>query len=117
EEHKNWYKEKLTSSNALLLVNEYNKTPAGLVRFEIKENQSTVGILIANEYRGKGLSFRMLTKSIFHYFNLYNQPVFAYIKESNKASIKAFEKAGFYFFEKTTINSFPTFVYKIEKNE
>lgn len=116
EGHKHWYSQKLANPNSLLLMNEFEGTPAGLVRFELEGEHSVIGILVGKEHRGKGLSFRMLKKSTEYYFSQFSQPVLAYIKETNKASIRAFEKAGFTFYKETTVNEFPTFVYKIEKN-
>ena len=84
EGHTKWYKQKLKNSNSLLLINEYDGQSAGLVRFEVEEDHSVIGILIAKEQRGKGLSYRMLIKSVSHYFDHFNQPVLAYIKETNE---------------------------------
>jgi hypothetical protein len=57
----------------------------------------------------------MLIKSSSKYFELFEKPILAYIKESNVASIRAFEKAEFKFFKNTIINEIPTLVYKLDK--
>ena len=67
------------------------------------------------KYRGQGLSSLMLRISSAFYFNRFLIPISAYIKESNIASIKSFEKAGYKFFNNITVNGFNTLVYKLEK--
>jgi RimJ/RimL family protein N-acetyltransferase len=114
--HEKWFVKKLTSKNSLFFINEFKKEPVGLVRFEIKESSSVVGIVIDEKFRGKSLSYLMLEKSSSTYFETNDKPILAYIKHSNIASIKSFEKANFKFFKKDVVNDFPTLVYKLEKN-
>ncbi|MEN8787464.1 MAG: GNAT family N-acetyltransferase [Flavobacteriales bacterium] len=116
EVHEKWFATKLRSDNSLMLVNEFKNEPAGLVRFDIEEINSVVGILMDKKFRSKGLSFLMLEKSSKAYFETFSKPILAFIKESNIASIKTFEKAGFKFLKKDVVNEFPTLVYKLEKN-
>lgn len=115
EGHEKWFSNKLENKNSLLLINEFDNKPAGLVRFEIEESNSVIGILIDSDHRGKGLSSLMLMKSSSKYFELFEKPIFAYIKESNMPSIRAFEKAEFKFLKNTIINEIPTLVYKLDK--
>jgi RimJ/RimL family protein N-acetyltransferase len=116
EGHEEWFSKKLQSQKSLLFINEFKKEPAGLVRLEIAESNSVIGILIDEKFRGKGLSYLMLEKSASAYFETQYKPILAYIKQSNIASVKAFEKANFKFFKKDVVNEFPTLVYKLEKN-
>ena len=115
ENHKNWFKEKLQNNNSLLLINKFGENNIGLVRFELENNKCTVGILIDEKFRGKGFSSLMLINSSAYYFNRFSTPIFADIKESNTASIRSFEKAGYSFFNKIEVNGFNTLVYKLEK--
>ena len=115
ENHKKWFKEKLQNDNSLLLINKFGENNIGLVRFELENDKCTVGILIDEKYRGKGLSSLMLINNSTYYFNRYSTPIFAHIKESNKASIRSFKKAGYSFFNKIEVNGFNTLVYKLEK--
>lgn len=115
ENHKNWFKEKLQNDNSLLLINIWEGNNIGLVRFELENNKCTIGILIDEEFRGKGFSSLMLINSSSYYFKRFMIPIFAHIKKSNIASIKSFEKAGYKFFSETLINGFNTLVYKLEK--
>jgi len=115
ENHKNWFKEKLQNDKSLLLINNFDGNNIGLVRFELENDKCTVGILIDEKFRGKGLSSLMLINSSAYYFKRFSMPIFAYIKESNIASIRSFEKAGYKIFNETMVNGFNTLVYKLEK--
>jgi RimJ/RimL family protein N-acetyltransferase len=115
DNHKNWFKEKLQNYNSLLLINKFDESNIGLVRFELEKNMCTIGILLDEKYRGKGLSSLMLINSSAYYFKRFSMPIFAYIKESNIASIRSFEKAGYKVFNETMVNGFNTLVYKLEK--
>ena len=115
ENHENWFKEKLQNDNSLLLINNFGENNIGLVRFELENDKCTVGILIDEKFRGKGFSSLMLINSSTYYFNRFSTPIFADIKESNTASIRSFEKAGYSFFNKIEVNGFNTLVYKLEK--
>lgn len=113
--HANWLKEKLKNNNSLLLINQFKSINIGLVRFDVEKDNCTIGILLDKKHRGKGLSSLMLIISSTYYFNRFSIPISAHIKESNIASIRSFEKAGFNFFNEITINGFNTLVYKLEK--
>lgn len=115
EDHKNWFKENYLNDNSLLLVNKWEGNNIGLVRFEVEKNKCTIGILMDKEYRGKGFSSLMLINSCTYYFKRFSIPIYAYIKESNIASIKSFEKAGFIIFNETMVNGSNTLVYTLEK--
>lgn len=117
ENHEIWFKEKLENDNSLLLINMFDGQNIGLVRFEVDVDKCTIGILLDKKYRGQALSSLMLINSINYYFTRFSTTIFAYIKDSNKVSIKSFEKAGFTFFNEITINGFNTLVYKKEKYE
>lgn len=113
--HQNWFKEKIKNNNSLLLINKFKSNNIGLVRFELENDKCTVGILIDKKFRGKGFSSLMLIESSAYYFNRFSIPIIAYIKESNTASIRSFEGAGYKFFKKKIINGIKSVVYKLEK--
>ncbi len=101
EDHKSWFLEKINSEDALFLIFESDdKSRIGIVRFEIKDTFALIGITVAPLQRGKGYASEMLVLALKMYSKNNDLPVFAYIKDQNIASIKAFEKAGFQF-EKT----------------
>ena len=117
EEHEKWFADKMKNEKSLILINEFENKPVGLVRFELESSNSLIGILIDKSCRGKGLSSIMLIKSTEEYFASFSKPILAYIKEGNTTSLKAFKRAGFKFFQKDFANKFPCLVYKLESNE
>jgi RimJ/RimL family protein N-acetyltransferase len=113
ENHKKWFDKKLKNEQSLLLINEFEGESAGLIRFEVEKEKATIGVLIGEKFRGKGLASDMLIKSTQFYFSKFDKPIWAFIKESNQASIKSFSKAGFEFSHNTVVNEIPSLVYKL----
>ena len=117
KDHTIWFNKTLLNPNTIYFICLVNKIAAGLVRFDIREAYTTVGINISNVFRGKGLSPIFLKDCSLLYFLHQNTTINAFIKPQNIASIKAFEKAGYSFLKETTVNNATAFVYKLEKNE
>lgn len=117
EEHTQWFRSKLSNNFSTLYIIELANNPIGLVRFEKDEDHSVVGLLVDPKYRGKGFSSYMLIKSCEKYFQLNTNPILAYIKKTNIASIKAFEKAGFSFLKEVEVKENSAFLYKLINNE
>lgn len=98
EEHKNWFLSKLNSADSLILiVSDKSKRDIGQVRFDKSPDGSAeVGISIIDMERDKGYgssALRLACKYALGKLNITR--VIAHIKGGNKASIKAFTKAGF----------------------
>lgn len=97
QSHINWFINKIIDKKALLLVFENEeKTAIGQVRIEQKPTENIIGISIDRNFRGLGLAVPMLEiacKSFFDEFDKKN--IHAYIKKTNLASLKSFQKAGF----------------------
>ena len=115
--HTNWFLKKIKDSKTLFLIVEINNNPAGVVRFDITDINSVVGIIVSREYRGQKLSSKFLEEGAKMYFKVHNKPVYAYIKKKNIASIKSFENAKYTYFKEEVINGSNSFVYKLEKND
>lgn len=115
EEHTNWYLNKIKDKNALFLVMLVNEKPAGIVRFEIQNNQSIIGIIVSSDFRGQKLSESFLKLASKEYFKNFKQPILAYIKKENQPSIKAFLNSGYRFLKEEIIKENTSLVYKLEK--
>lgn len=100
ESHKKWFESKVQDdSYSFLLFQNEEKLNVGQIRIQ-KENEmeALIGISIAAEHRGKGLAKEMLfLASDFFLENNKGYLINAYIKEQNRSSKQAFEKAGFTF--------------------
>lgn len=115
--HKKWFSSKIIDSRALFLIAVYDSQPAGIVRYEIGDSHTTVGVLVADGFRGKKLSPTLLKESAKEYFKQNKLPIFAYIKKENTASVKAFESAGYSYYKQEIVKGAQSFVYKLELND
>lgn len=95
EQHTNWFKNKIKDKNTLYLISEFNNVRVGQVRFEIKNGEYIIGVLLDEKFRGKGFSSKIIQLSIEEFFKTDNSTIFAYIKNSNFASLSTFHKCGF----------------------
>ncbi len=117
ETHKKWFKNKIHCKNTLFLIALVNNKAAGVVRYELGDDKSVIGIMISKTYRGQKLASEFLRESAKEYFSTNHQPILAYIKKENLASVKAFQKAGYSFFKDEMVNGCVSFVYKLEKED
>ncbi|MBA6155159.1 GNAT family N-acetyltransferase [Tenacibaculum sp. S7007] len=116
-DHEKWFHNKINDKNSLLLVGITNNKPVGLVRFDIKNENSTIGITINKNFRGKKLAPKLLIEASKIYFKEFTKPVLAYIKKENIASVKSFEKASFCYYKEEKINQIDSYVYKLEQHD
>ena len=102
DDHKTWFKRKLSDENVLIWILEDKNIPAGMVRLEKEDNEFFLNYLIAPEFRGKKLASKMLgmaMKKLNDHWK--NVKVLAYTLPENIASIKSLERAGFSLKEST----------------
>jgi len=105
DNHVKWFQSKLGDPCCHFYIAENsNREPVGQVRFELKDNDATISIVLDRKYRGKGYGSRLIERASKKIFEVSNVVVIhAYIKESNTVSVGAFKKAGFVFIETTEI--------------
>ncbi len=119
EDHINWFSNKITNSNCLFLLgftkgNQF----IGQVRIDIDNNDSTIGISITKEFRGKGLSTYLLMNSANLFFDKFESiaSITAKINKNNEPSLSTFIKAGFVFSHTEKINLTEFLVFKLGRN-
>ncbi len=114
KKHCNWYANRMQSDKSHFFIVHKDKCPLGLVRFEKdSSNTALVGVLVAPEYRGKGVSKLLLSLAITTFQKTYtNIPIHAYIKKSNTPSIMLFERVGFTFLREDINNDIECLVYE-----
>lgn len=96
EDHIDWFKKKLSSSDCFFYLFLTDQTPVGQVRIENKTDETVIGISIDSKFRGQGLGARMLEMACKDYLTKFPQTkIFAYIKENNIPSYKIFKEAEF----------------------
>ena len=98
EEHKQWFLDKLHSTNTkILIVLNNDREEIGQVRFDINgDRASEIGISIDRKKRNKGYgSSALMLACRYASKNFGIAKVIAHIKTGNQASINAFANAGF----------------------
>jgi len=120
ENHVNWLKEKIISSNYYIYLFFYDKHFIGQVKFEIEDKEAVVSISIVYEYRGRKLAVPILQKGIERILSSAKivKKIIAFIKPENQSSIRSFNNVGFHFYDQTIINNIKFNRYFFEpKNE
>jgi RimJ/RimL family protein N-acetyltransferase len=97
EEHKNWFAKKLTDKNCYLYIVYKNNLPVGMIRFDVHGNECTISYLVDRSERGKGIGFLVINEGIKQFKNdsYFKGSLKATVKNTNAASLKIFENAGF----------------------
>jgi UDP-2,4-diacetamido-2,4,6-trideoxy-beta-L-altropyranose hydrolase len=107
ESHQAWFRARLKDPHCVFyLALDHEDTPQAQVRYDCEGDQAMVSISVDQRGRGKGHGTIALRQSSHRLF--VSTPVttiHAYIKTSNVASIRAFEKAGYQQTVDTTVTS------------
>lgn len=101
-EHSRWFEAKLNNPNtAIYVAEDGGGTALGHLRFEwSREDDAEISISIAAGKRGSGIACTLIRKATeMAARDVGLRQFHAYIKPENRASIRAFEKAGFSGFE------------------
>jgi UDP-2,4-diacetamido-2,4,6-trideoxy-beta-L-altropyranose hydrolase len=111
EEHRDWFRPKVTSDQTLLFVAlDAHDRPIGQIRFEdVDQREAIVGVSISSEFRGLGLGSVLIREGTQRMLRLRRPEVVkAYIRDDNHASRQAFAKAGFEETERVLVRGIPS---------
>lgn len=96
ETHQKWFEQKLNSKNSTYWIAEWDGKPIGQVRFERKNDEHEVSIVIAKAHRGQSLGHQALSQACDQYARENGiDEIQAFVRADNPASLKLFEKTGF----------------------
>ncbi|MGB0383332.1 MAG: UDP-2,4-diacetamido-2,4,6-trideoxy-beta-L-altropyranose hydrolase [Ardenticatenaceae bacterium] len=97
DEHIEWYKRKVESPETRIFILELNRVPVAQIRYDrVDAETAKIGFSVLYEYRGKGLGTRLLVMtSTLACQELNVKRLKGVVFTSNKASARAFTKAGF----------------------
>ncbi|MGK9476881.1 GNAT family N-acetyltransferase [Melioribacter sp. OK-6-Me] len=98
EEHLVWFNKKINDENYLfLLAFDREDRFIGQIRFQIEDNHAFVSVSLTENFRGKGLSKRIIKEGSRRLFveNQNVRSITAYILPQNSASLSAFEASGY----------------------
>lgn len=96
EQHQTWLLDKVKDPQSRFYMALDEDIPIGQIRFDFEGREAVVSVNLAAEYRGLGygpLIIQLGVEVLFRETSV--AAIYAYIKPSNMASIKAFMKAGF----------------------
>jgi RimJ/RimL family protein N-acetyltransferase len=117
ENHLEWFTSRLSSTSNYTLLAIENTDNIGLLRFDLKNDVYLIGITVNADFRGKGYSSKIIQSGLIFLTSdskKKSSMVEAWIKESNMASIRSFESAGFVFNRFHKDNSVKTLIYIYE---
>lgn len=97
EEHIVWFSKMISSVDQCAVIGEKNAKKFGVVLFREQSCEALVSINLAPQFRGKGLSSLLLSKSIQWYLQTHREIKYftAKIKDVNHGSIRIFMQNGF----------------------
>lgn len=95
--HQRWYAKNLPDPNKILFIGECQGEPIGVMRYDLEDEHAEVSIFLLPGHYGKGYGSRLLiqTENWVRQHVPRIRTVYAKIMAGNKASLNAFEKAGF----------------------
>lgn len=96
-EHYDWFIKKLADKNCYLYIVYKDKEPAGMIRFDVKEDECTISYLVDKLQRGKGIGAAIISYGMeeFKKKSNFSGWLIATVKNANEASLKIFTTAGF----------------------
>jgi spore coat polysaccharide biosynthesis predicted glycosyltransferase SpsG/RimJ/RimL family protein N-acetyltransferase len=117
-EHVSWYDKKIHQKNYDFFVAYDCSNFVGQVRFEIEGYKAIISVSLAKDFRGKGLSYRIISEgSRLIFLNRKNvRKIFAYIRAENNSSIEAFTKSGYRFLRKEVIDKQQFEIYLLNRS-
>jgi RimJ/RimL family protein N-acetyltransferase len=118
ENHKKWFELKLKDKFCIIYIFQNEEgSNIGQVRIQMdNDNQALIGVSVAAEHRGKGYAKEMLKLATDYFLKKNGHYIInAYIKESNRYSKFAFEKAGFNLIEMVNYEGFLSYHYTRKK--
>lgn len=97
ETHLAWFEKKLHQPTcSIFIAEDAEGIPFGMVRFDSAEHVATLSVNLAPSHRSRGLGADVLMVACREFMTHHDaREVWAFIKPSNKASLRTFQKAGF----------------------
>ena len=94
-EHRAWWDQQLPRS-LFYVAEQEDGQPVGVIRFEPNDNALRVSVAIAPRFQGNGYGTWLIQQTSRLAAYEYRQPIIAEVYQDNKASIAAFQKAGYF---------------------
>ncbi|EPY6470923.1 GNAT family N-acetyltransferase [Clostridium sporogenes] len=97
EDHIKWFENKMQSNNCFMYIFYINEIPVGQIRIDLCETIGIISYSLDKDYRGKGLSKKMilLLESEIYNLDIGINKLVGDVKKENLASQKIFEKLNY----------------------
>lgn len=118
EEHQQWFANKVARDDyRFYLVFDKKDGFIGQIRFELMDGSAVTSISISSEFRGKGLSKKIIKEACKRIFSEIHflKNIIAYIRPENNVSINSFLSSGFILAGDETINGHIFMKYILER--
>ena len=104
-QHVAWFEARLADSqHRFYIALDAAAQPVGQIRYQITGDEATVSVVLAPSQRGRGYGSEIIRKGSCRLFaDTAARLIHAYIKPENRASVRAFERAGYTHAGTTTI--------------
>lgn len=114
EDHIEWYREKLASSDTCIWILELDRVPVGQIRYDrVDSDMADIGFSVAQRYRGRGLgTSALLLSSRPACEKLQVRHLRGVVFCSNEPSMRAFIKAGFECVGQEQIHGVPCYIFE-----
>jgi len=106
-EHTKWFDARLCDSACHFYVAvDVNEVPVGQVRFDAAADEATVSVSVDPQVRARGYGSTMIRLATARFLRArHTKRINAFVKPSNAASLRAFQKADFQFFRATKLGA------------
>ncbi|WP_307722598.1 UDP-2,4-diacetamido-2,4,6-trideoxy-beta-L-altropyranose hydrolase [Moorella sp. E306M] len=97
-QHLKWFQSRRKDPNTVhFIATNEESCPIGQVRFDIHGTEAEISLSLCESFRGRGFGTKLIRLAVGELFRITPSvvTVHAYVKPTNQASIRAFEKAGF----------------------
>ncbi|MBN4071298.1 GNAT family N-acetyltransferase, partial [Crocinitomix catalasitica] len=111
DEHKTWFAKLLENENAFMFIGLKDQVDVGMVRIREEDEETVIGVLVDKNHRGQGFAAELVKLGCKEWRKINSSEVTAYIKKDNKASVAAFEKAGFRLSREEVHKGSPSYIY------
>jgi len=118
EQHRKWCESKMNNAQCIFWVaSNHDREQVGVVRFDHHNGEATISVSVAPHARGRGYGRKIIQTASDRFFHSSAVSlVRALIKPANKASIRAFEWAGFHRDVETKVKGQPAEQYLLYRN-
>ncbi len=97
DEHERWFRAKSNDPNTAIYIAYCKEDKIGSIRFESKDDTIKISVMLNPDFLGRGFGSKVIRLGTERFIKEKNteKPIHAEIKIDNRASIKAFQKAGY----------------------